>query len=30
MVVRWGMSPKVGLVSLAGDDGNEFLGAASG
>src|SRR5215212_6660483 len=26
MVVRWGMSPKVGLVSLAGEDGNEFLG----
>jgi len=26
MVVRWGMSPKVGLVSLAADDGNEFLG----
>jgi len=30
MVVRWGMSPKVGLVSLAGDDGNEFLGGAFG
>ena len=26
MVVRWGMSPKVGLVALVGDDGNEFLG----
>jgi cell division protease FtsH len=26
MVVRWGMSPKVGLVSLAAEEGNEFLG----
>jgi cell division protease FtsH len=30
MVVRWGMSPKVGLVSLASDEGNEFLGGAFG
>ncbi|MGE3908737.1 MAG: ATP-dependent zinc metalloprotease FtsH [Chloroflexota bacterium] len=30
MVVRWGMSPKVGLVSLAGDDGNDFLGGGGG
>jgi cell division protease FtsH len=30
MVVRWGMSPKVGLVSLASEDGNEFLGGAFG
>jgi len=30
MVVRWGMSPKVGLVSLAGDEGNEFLGGGFG
>jgi cell division protease FtsH len=30
MVVRWGMSPKVGLVSLAADEGNEFLGGAFG
>jgi len=30
MVVRWGMSPKVGLVSLAGEDGNDFLGGGFG
>ena len=30
MVIRWGMSPKVGLVSLAGDEGNEFLGGGMG
>jgi len=30
MVVRWGMSPKVGLISLAGDEGNEFLGGGMG
>jgi cell division protease FtsH len=30
MVVRWGMSPKVGLVSLVSDDGNEFLGGGLG
>jgi cell division protease FtsH len=30
MVVRWGMSPRIGLVSLASDDGNEFLGGGFG
>jgi cell division protease FtsH len=30
MVVRWGMSPKVGLVSLVGEDGNDFLGGGMG
>jgi len=30
MVVRWGMSPKVGLISLAADEGNEFLGGGMG
>jgi cell division protease FtsH len=30
MVVRWGMSPKVGLISLVSDDGNDFLGAGMG
>jgi cell division protease FtsH len=30
MVTRWGMSPTVGLISLAPQDGNEFLGGAAG
>jgi cell division protease FtsH len=28
MVTRWGMSPAVGLVNLAPQDGSEFLGSA--
>jgi cell division protease FtsH len=28
MVVRWGMSPKVGLLSLAPADGSDYLGPA--
>src|SRR4051812_14549676 len=28
MVTRWGMSPAVGLVNLAPQDGSDFLGAA--
>ncbi|MCC6179008.1 MAG: ATP-dependent zinc metalloprotease FtsH [Chloroflexi bacterium] len=30
MVIRWGMSPKIGLLSLVSEDGNEFLGGALG
>jgi cell division protease FtsH len=30
MVTRWGMSDRVGLVSIAADDGNEFLGPGFG
>ena len=30
MVIRWGMSPRIGLVSLASDEGNEFLGGNFG
>jgi cell division protease FtsH len=30
MVIRWGMSDKVGLVSLYHPDGNEFLGSSFG
>jgi cell division protease FtsH len=30
MVTRWGMSERVGLISISRDDGNEFLGPVLG